>query len=203
MKGLTERQHEILKFISCYTEENGWPPTIRECAKHFDVSVGAIQCHFAALQKKGYLFQSEKRSRSIRVLLDESQSAEKESICKIPLLGTVAAGKPLLSEENLDGYVSLSSSLVPATGQYFALKVRGTSMIDAGILDGDIAIVRQTNTASNGQIVVALLDDAVTLKRFFRETYRIKLQPENSEFRPIYCQDVNILGVLAGIVRKY
>ncbi len=203
MKGLTGRQVEVLNFIRTYSLENGCPPTIRECASNFGISLGAIQCHFAALQKKGYLSQSDKRSRSVRVIMDEEGYEPPPAVVRVPLLGAVAAGKPLLSEENYDGYVNLVAPFVKNDGTYFALRVKGTSMVNAGILDGDIAVLRQCADAENGQIVVAVLDEAVTLKRFYRENSRIRLQPENDEFKPIYCQDVHVVGVLSTIIRSY
>ena len=135
--------------------------------------------------------------------MDEEGYEPPPSVARVPLLGSVAAGKPLLSEENYDGYVNLSEPFVKNDGTYFALKVKGSSMIGAGILDGDIAVIRQCNTADNGQIVVAVLDDAITLKRFYREDYRIRLQPENDDFKPIYCQDVHVVGILSSIIRNY
>lgn len=203
MKGLTGRQVEVLNFIRTYSMENGCPPTIRECASNFGISLGAIQCHFAALQKKGYLSHSDKRSRSVRVIMDEDGHEPLPAAIRIPLLGTVAAGKPLLSEENYDGYVNLVAPFVKNDGTYFALRVKGSSMVKAGILDGDIAVLRQCSEVEDGQIVVAVLDEAVTLKRFYRENSRIRLQPENDEFKPIYCQDVHVLGVLSSIIRSY
>ena len=203
MKELTRRQIEILNFVRDYSQENLCPPTIRECSSHFGITPRAVQCHFSALQKKGYLSQSEKRSRSVRVLMDESGYERAPAVIRIPILGTVAAGKPLLCEENLDGYLNLSEPFVGKDDTYFALKVRGNSMIDAGIFDGDIAVIRQQHTADNGEIVVAVLDEAITLKRFFKESCRIRLQPENPAFKPIYCQNVQIAGVLASLIRTY
>ncbi len=203
MKGLTGRQVEVLNFIRTYSMENGCPPTIRECASNFGISLGAIQCHFAALQKKGYLSHSDKRSRSVRVIMDEDGHEPLPAAIRIPLLGAVAAGKPLLSEENYDGYVNLAAPFVKNDGTYFALRVKGSSMVKAGILDGDIAVLRQCSEVEDGQIVVAVLDEAVTLKRFYRENSRIRLQSENDEFKPSYCQDVHVLGVLSSIIRSY
>ena len=203
MKELTRRQIEILNFVRDYSQENLCPPTIRELSSHFGIRPRAVQCHFSALQKKGYLSQSEKRSRSVRVLMDESGYERAPAVIRIPILGTVAAGKPLLCEENLDGYRNLSEPFVGKDDTYFALKVRGNSMIDAGIFDGDIAVIRQQHTANNGEIVVAVLDEAITLKRFFKESCRIRLQPENPAFKPIYCQNVQIAGVLASLIRTY
>ena len=122
---------------------------------------------------------------------------------KVPLLGTIAAGKPLLSEENLDGYVNLTEPFIHPGKSYFALRVRGTSMINAGILEGDLAVIEQCETAIDGQIVVAILDEAITLKRYYKEASRIRLQPENPDFQPIYTQDVRIAGTLSSIVRTY
>ena len=156
-----------------------------------------------SLQKKGYLAQSQKRARSIRVLSDCRDREPELFVGKVPLLGNVAAGKPLLSEENLDGYVNLTEPFVRPGKSYFALRVRGTSMINAGILEGDLAIIEQCETAVDGQIVVAVIDDAITLKRYYRESDRIKLQPENPDFQPIYAKELRVVGILSNIVRTY
>lgn len=203
MKEITERQKEVLTFISAYSEENSFPPTVREISDHFGISIRAIQDHLVALQKKGYISQQQNRSRSLKVLSDLREKENKTVMAKIPVLGTVAAGKPLLSEENLDGYINLSEPFIRSGKNYFALRVRGQSMINAGILDGDLAIIEQTNVAMDGQIIVAVLDDAITLKRYFKETERVRLQPENPDFKPIYCQDVRIVGILSNILRTY
>ena len=203
MRGITDRQKEVLNYISAYTEENSYPPTVRDMSEHFGISLRAIQDHIIALQKKGYLSQSQKRARSIRVLSDCRDKEPETFISKVPLLGTVAAGKPLLSEENLDGYVNLTEPFVRPGKSYFALRVRGQSMINAGILDGDLAVVEQSSTAIDGQIIVAVIDDAITLKRYYKESGRIRLQPENPQFQAIYCTDVRIVGILSNIVRTY
>ncbi|MBQ5997918.1 MAG: transcriptional repressor LexA [Treponema sp.] len=203
MRQITDRQKEVLSFIAEFTEENVYPPTVREISDHFNISLRAVQDHIAALQKKGYLVTEQKRSRSIRVLVDERKKDDRLFVSKVPLLGTVAAGKPLLCEENLDGYVNLTEPFIRPGKSYFALRVRGTSMINAGILEGDLAVIEQANTALDGQIVVAVLDDAITLKRYYKEASRVRLQPENSAMQPIYCQDVRIVGILSNIVRTY
>lgn len=203
MRQITDRQKEVLTFIADFTEENVYPPTVREISEHFGISLRAVQDHITALQKKGYLSTEQKRSRSIRVLVDERQKEPALFVSKVPLLGTVAAGKPLLCEENLDGYVNLTEPFIRPGKSYFALRVRGTSMINAGILEGDLAVVEQTSTAVDGQIVVAVLDDAITLKRYYKEASRVRLQPENPDFQAIFCQDVRIVGVLTNIVRTY
>ena len=203
MRGITDRQKEVLTFISTYTEENSYPPTVRDISNHFGISLRAVQDHILALQKKGFLSQSQKKARSIRVLSDCREKEPETYIGKVPVLGTVAAGKPLLSEENLDGYVNLTEPFVRPGKSYFALRVRGQSMINAGILDGDLAVVEQSSTAQDGQIIVAVIDDAITLKRYYKEAGRIRLQPENPQFQAIYCTDVRIVGILSNIVRTY
>ena len=201
MKGITDRQKEVLTYISSYTEESGYPPTVREISEHFGISIRAVQDHILALQKKGFLSQAQKRARSIKVLSDSDTSAP--FVGRVPLLGTVAAGKPLLCEENLDGYLNLTEPFVRPGKNYFALRVRGQSMINAGILEGDLAVVEQASTAVDGQIIVAVIDDAITLKRYYKEAGRIRLQPENPSFQPIYCEDLRIVGILSNIVRTY
>lgn len=204
MKNLTNRQKEVLEFIARFTDENGYPPTVREIGDHFDISLRAVQDHIAACQKKGYLSQCQKRSRSIRVLKNEEGVSETKAFTsRIPLLGTVAAGKPLLSEENIDGYVTIAEPFVRPGKTYFALRVRGSSMINAGILEGDLAIIEKADVASEGQIVVAVVDNAITLKRFYREENRIRLQPENPDFQPIYTNDAHLAGIMVGLVRTY
>ncbi len=204
MKELTDRQDEVLKFIRSYTEANSCPPTVRETAEFFSISLKAVQDHFSALRKKGYLSRVEKRSRSLKVLINETQIEKTETYSvDVPILGSVAAGKPIFCEENFKGSVTLFAPMVHEGSSYFALTVQGTSMINAGILDGDLAVIRQQNTARNGQIVVALLDDSVTLKRFFKESSRVLLQPENPDYNPIYCQVVKILGTLVSLIRSY
>lgn len=203
MKEITARQQQVLDFIKGFTKENSYPPTVREISEHFGISLRAVQDHIIALQKKGQLSQSQKRSRSIRVISDMNESEQKLYVGKIPLLGTVAAGRPLLCEENLDGYVNLTEPFVRPGKSYFALRVRGQSMINAGILDGDLAVIEQANTAVDGQIIVAVIDDAITLKRYYKESERVRLQPENPAFQAIYCTDVRIVGILSNIVRTY
>ena len=189
MKQITERQQEVLDFISNFTKENNYPPTVREIGEHFSISLRAVQDHIAALQKKGYLSQTQKRARSLNVITGARPNTP--FVSRVPLLGTVAAGKPLLSEENLDGYVNLTEPFVRPGKSYFALRVRGQSMIEAGILEGDLAVV------------VAVIDNAITLKRFYKEADRIRLQPENAAFEPIYSREVTIVGILTNIVRTY
>ncbi len=203
MKALTDRQKEVLEFIARFSEENGYPPTVREIGENFGISLRAVQDHIAACQKKGYLSQCQKRSRSFRVIKGETVQETRVFVTKVPKLGTIAAGKPLLAEENLDGYVTIAEPFVKPGKTYFALNVRGASMINAGILEGDLAIIEQSEIAAEGQIVVAVVDNAITLKRFYKEQNRVRLQPENPDFQPIYSSDVKIAGIMVGLVRTY
>jgi repressor LexA len=201
MKEPTQRQREVLAFISDYIRSHYYPPTIREVADHFSISVKGAYDHVLALKKKDKLKLGDKRSRTMEVVRSEGDR-ETEGFEEIPILGVVAAGRPILAEENWDGSIPIHNSFLKKNKQYFALKVKGDSMKDAGILDSDTALVQKQNFARDGEIVVAVVDEAVTLKRFFKETNRIRLQPENSAYLPIYSQDVKILGKLAYVIRS-
>ena len=202
MKELTVRQNEIFSFIKKHISINSYPPTIREIADHFSISIKGVQDHITALKKKGILKHSGKRSRAMEIVRS-SEEEGMETFIEIPVLGAVAAGHPILSEENREGTITMHRSMLRKNKKYFALKVRGDSMTGAGIMDGDTAIIEKQNVVRNGEIAVTVVDDAVTLKRFFRETNRIRLQAENPNHKPIYCQNVRIVGRLARIVRSY
>jgi repressor LexA len=201
MKELTERQKEVLSFIAGYINQHNYPPTIREIGDFFSISVKGAHDHVTALKKKGVLKQVDKRSRTMELVGEGKISLNR--LVEIPMLGTVAAGVPILSEENWDGTIQINESLLKKNRKYFALKVRGDSMVGAGIIDGDTAVIEKQSVAKNGEIVVAVVDDAVTLKRFFRENKRVKLQAENPGYSPIYSQNVRLLGRLAHIIRTY
>lgn len=204
MKEITQVQKNVLDYISKFIDENSYPPTVREISEHFGKSIRAVQDNMTALQRKGFISLVRKKSRSIKILMDDAEKEGGIFMEKVPLLGTIAAGKPLLCEENLDGYVTLTEPFIRPGKNYFALRVRGQSMVGAGILEGDLAIVEQGSEAVDGQIVVAVIDDAITLKRYFKESGRIRLQPENPAFPPIYCtNDLRIVGTLANLVRTY
>jgi repressor LexA len=200
MKELTQRQKEVLSFIAEYINVHSYPPTIREIADYFCISVKGAHDHVTALKKKGCLRQTDKRSRTMELVKTDG---DEDGIVEIPLLGTVAAGQPILAEENWDGSIAMHGSMLKKNRKYFALKVRGDSMSGAGIVDGDTAVIEKQSTVRNGEIAVAVVDDAVTLKRFFRESTRVRLQAENPAYSPIYSQHVRILGRLARIVRFY
>jgi repressor LexA len=200
MKGLTQRQREVFNFIREFIRLNRYPPTIREIATYFGFSVKGSYDHVKALEKKGFLICHENRSRAIEITRDAD--ADREEVASVPLLGNVAAGKPLFAEENLQGYVQVPASSL-GSSTHFALQVKGDSMRDAGIMDGDVVVVKQQSTAENGDIVVAMVDDAVTLKRFFMEKNRVRLKAENPKYPSLYTQNVRILGRLAFLMRSY
>jgi len=199
MKGLTVRQKQVLDFIKDFIKMNKYPPTIREVATHFSISVKGGYDHIKALEKKKSIKCILNRSRAIEVL---GNNQTEDNVKSISLLGIVAAGRPLFAEENFDGEIKIPSWCIGKT-KHFALNVKGDSMQDVGIIDGDIAVVRHQNIAENGDIVVALIGDAVTLKRYYREKNRIMLKSENPAFSPIYSRDVKILGKISCIIRKY
>ncbi len=200
MKAPTRRQTEVLDFLKSFLSGHKYPPTIREIAAHFGISVKGAYDHVKALEKKGLIACDNNRSRAIEII--ETQSDSDDIQRQVPLLGHVAAGMPLFAEENNEGSLSLPASMV-GSGDVFALRVEGESMIGAGIMDGDVAVFSHQPNAENGQIVVAMVDEAVTLKRFYKEKNRVRLQAENPAYPPLYTADVRILGRLVALVRSY
>ncbi|MDR2747374.1 MAG: transcriptional repressor LexA [Treponema sp.] len=197
MKELTARQKEVLSFIDLFSREHNYPPTIREVGDHFEISVKGAHDHVIALKKKGFLRQEEKRSRTMEVVGNRNRCVE------IPLVGVVAAGIPIMSEENFEGTVPVHESMIKKNRKYFALKIRGDSMSGAGILDGDTAVIEKTSIVRNGEIAVTWVNNAVTLKRVFKESNRVRLQAENPAFPPIYGKNVRIEGRLIQVIRSY
>jgi repressor LexA len=203
MKGLTLRQKEVLDFIRNFVSEHRFPPTIREISQFFQVSPKSAHDHVRAMEKKGALSFNKNRSRTIEVL--DGSGLREEGVRMIPVVGTVAAGNPVFADENLEGYLPVSERYLKK-GEYFALRVKGDSMIDAGILNGDLAIILKQNTACDGDIVVALVNDEnATLKRFYQEKNRVRLEAENPAFKTRYEQKRNVLvlGRLAHVMRAY
>lgn len=197
MKQLTPRQREVYSFLEDFIEREGYSPSVREVADHFSISVKGAHDHIKALSKKGVIQSEGSVSRSIVL-----SRIRDEEILDIPILGHVAAGLPLLAEENLNGSVKLPSSLF-SKSSLFALYVEGDSMTGAGIFEGDLAVLARQETVENGQIVVAMVEEAVTLKRFFKEKSRVRLQAENPAYSPIYASDIRILGRLVHLIRNY
>jgi repressor LexA len=201
MKGLTERQKEVLEYLKYYIRTFRYPPTIREVAEHLRISVKGAYDHLKALQKKQVINSNLNRSRAIKLLGDNDVYEDSRSQT-VPILGTVAAGRPLFAEENMEGSLQVPPGMLKR-GKYFALRVKGDSMRDAGIFNGDVTLVRHQSSADNGDIVVALVDEAVALKRFFLERNRVALRSENPAYPPIYTQNVRILGKLMFLLRTY
>ena len=196
---LTARQKEILDFIEAFVERNGYSPSMEEIAEQFDIaSVNAVFKHLAALEKRGFIHRASNHARSIQIL-NRSQSVE------LPLLGYVAAGSPIEAIQSPET-VSVPEDFISRTNKNFVLRVRGASMIDEHIEEGDFVIVEQRNAANNGDLVIALVDgDKATFKRFYREGGKIRLQPSNPEFTPLVLDEdrVRIQGVVIGVMRKY
>ncbi|MDR1363341.1 MAG: transcriptional repressor LexA [Spirochaetaceae bacterium] len=203
MKELTDRQQLVLNFIARFISEHNYPPTFRQIAEYFEITVKAAYDHVAALKKKQKLRMCDKSSRTMEIINCEFDDKESDGFHDIPILGEVAAGPRILSQENYLGSIRVHHSLLKKQKRYFALIVRGDSMKEAGVIDGDTAIVEKIETAENGDIVVAMINDGYTLKRFFRRNKNIKLQSENPAYYPIYCNDVRIVGHLACVIRSY
>ncbi len=205
MKDLTEKQLKILAFIEEFMAENRYPPTIREVGDKFEITAKGAYDHLKAIEKKGYIKSGRNRSRAIEVLKTSTGSApvSVDQIISIPLIGRVAAGTPILAQENVEEYLSFPRSMVPSGSNVFALRVAGDSMIEAGIHNGDIAVVHQQNTADNGDIVVALLEDEATLKYFYKERKKVRLEPANKAYKPIVVSNVTVVGKLIGIYRNF
>ena len=202
---LTARQQEMLDYIEHETSSTGVPPSIRQIGTALGISsTNGVRLHLQALQKKGYIRRSQRTSRGIVSLnrLSNAVSPSRSTTVDIPILGRVAAGTPIMAAENHEGSLTLDASLIKGQ-ESFALRVNGDSMINAGILDGDIVVVRLQQGADNGDIVVALMDEEATVKRFFREKDAIRLQPENPSMAPIYSTDVEICGKVVALVRRH
>jgi len=204
MDNLTRRQEEILTYIKKYIVSHGYPPTVREIGKDLGVSSPAtIHTHLSNLESKGFIKKEETKNRAIELLVDNEFSVKQENSIEVPLLGKITAGSPIEAIEKPNEFFSLPAYLIPRNKEVFTLLVSGESMINAGILDGDIVIVERTNTARNGEIVVAMTDEnEVTLKTFYKESNYFRLQPENDTMDPIILDNVSILGKAIGLYRK-
>ena len=204
MKELTKRQDEIMNYIKKYIVSHGYPPTIREIGSAIGTSSPATtHAHLANLEKLGYIKKQNSKNRALELLVDNEFEPKNELIIDVPLLGKITAGSPIEAIERPNEFFSLPSYLVPKNKEVFTLNVSGCSMINAGILDGDIVIVEKRNTARNGEIVVAMTDDnEVTLKTYYKEDGYFRLQPENDTMDPIILNNVTILGKAIGLYRK-
>ena len=207
---LTPRQQEIWEFLVQYVDGHGYPPTVREIGEAVGLaSPSTVHAHLANLERAGLLRRDPTKPRALELLgrerrePSERESDERADVSRLPLVGQIAAGGPLLAEQNIEDYVPLPAS----TKGDFVVRVKGESMIDAGILDGDLVIVQRAQDARNGDIVVALVGDdesadEATVKTFYRERDRVRLQPENASLEPIYAQHVQILGRVVGVFRE-
>ena len=202
-KDLTKRQQEIFEFIKKYSAKYGYPPTVRDIGKAVGLaSSSTVHAHLANLEKLGLVRRDPTKPRAIE-LLDRAVGAVKDAVVPqgLPLVGHVAAGSPILAEENIEDYVQVPSIAGGEDGEY-VLRVRGESMKDAGILGGDFVVVRPQDTATDGEIIVALVGEEATVKRFFRESDHVRLQPENAAMEPIRSKEVRILGRVVGVFRS-
>ena len=197
---LTKRQQEIFDYIKRYGAEHGYPPTVRDIGKAIGLtSSSTVHAHLANLEKVGLLRRDPSKPRAIEVLVDKAKQVVTPD--GLPMVGQVAAGQPVLAEENIEEYVTVPGIAGGDEGE-FVLKVKGDSMKNAGILEGDHVIVRRQDTAADGEIVVALVGEEATVKRFFRESDHVRLQPENDALEPIRSRDVEILGRVVGVCRR-
>lgn len=207
MKGLTRRQRDVLVFIEQYLKDKGYPPSVRDIAKQFGlVSAAGVHKHIKALVRKNYLSKDDHLSRSLRVLKPQTFSAGRGAMVELPLAGYVAAGQPIEVIQQNDEFLTVPLSVAGAGESNYALCVRGESMKDDGILDGDYVIMEPRQEARNGEMVVALINNQeATLKRFYRENGRVRLQPANASVAPIFVDggDLKIQGVVVGIWRRY
>lgn len=199
---ITAKQQEILDYIKNEILKKGYPPTVREICETVHLkSTSSVHAHLETLEKNGYIKRDPTKPRAIEICDDNFQMVRTEMV-SIPVVGNVAAGQPILAEENIEEYFPVPAEMVPK-GESFILNVRGDSMINAGILNGDRVFVNQCATANNGDIVVALIDDSATVKRYYREKDHIRLQPENDTMDPIIVENCEILGKVFGIYRIY
>jgi repressor LexA len=197
---LTKRQKEIFDFIRRYAARYGYPPTVREIGKAVGLhSSSTVHAHLANLEKVGLLRRDPTKPRAIELLVDRAKRAMRGP--GLPLVGQVAAGEPILAEENIEEYVQVPSAIGGEQGDYI-LQVKGDSMRDAGILEGDYVVVSEADDADNGEIVVALIEDEATVKRFYREKDRVRLQPANKAYKPIRTRDAKVLGRVIGVYRR-
>ena len=200
---LNEKQKEVYDFLLEFTKTNGYPPSVREICKAVSLkSTSTVHGHLKRLEKKGLIYRDPTKPRAI-VINEISLNNNAINTLKIPIVGNITAGMPILATENIDGSFEISLNSIKHDNNLFALKVQGHSMINAGINDGDLAIIEQCNFADNGKIVVALINDEATLKTFYKEKNHIRLQPENNSMEPIIVKDGSILGVLVGIFRTF
>ena len=199
---ISAKQLEILEYIRKVTLDKGYPPAVREICQAVNLkSTASVHAHLEALEANGYIRRDPTKPRAIEIVDDEFALNRRE-FSNVPIVGRVAAGEPILADQNIQDYFPIPVDMLP-NDPVFMLVVRGDSMINAGILDGDKVIVKQTNTARNGDMVVALIEDGATVKYFYKENGHIRLQPDNPDYDPIIVSDVTILGEVIGVFRMF
>ena len=197
---ITKKQTEILEYIKSQILNKGYPPSVRDICTAVNLkSTSSVHAHLETLEKNGYIRRDPTKPRAIEII-DDNFNLTRREVVNVPLIGQVAAGQPLLAVENITGYFPIPAEFIPKE-EVFMLNVKGESMVNAGIYDGDQIIVKQQSTASNGEIVVALVDDSATVKRFYKENGHIRLQPENDFMEPIIVDPCEIIGKVIGLIR--
>ena len=197
---ITKKQTEILEYIKSQILNKGYPPSVRDICTAVNLkSTSSVHAHLETLEKNGYIRRDPTKPRAIEII-DDNFNLTRREVVNVPLIGQVAAGQPLLAVENITGYFPIPAEFIPKE-EVFMLNVKGESMVNAGIYDGDQIIVKQQSTASNGEIVVALVDDSATVKGFYKENGHIRLQPENDFMEPIIVDSCEIIGKVIGLIR--
>ena len=197
---ITKKQTEILEYIKSQILNKGYPPSVRDICTAVNLkSTSSVHAHLETLEKNGYIRRDPTKPRAIEII-DDNFNLTRREVVNVPLIGQVAAGQPLLAVENITSYFPIPAEFIPKE-EVFMLNVKGESMVNAGIYDGDQIIVKQQSTASNGEIVVALVDDSATVKRFYKENGHIRLQPENDFMEPIIVDSCEIIGQVIGLIR--
>ncbi|HHD2753136.1 TPA: transcriptional repressor LexA [Clostridium perfringens] len=201
VKESSDKQTQIYNFLVEFTKSKGYPPSVREICQAVSLkSTSTVHGHLKRLEKKGLIYRDPTKPRALEIV---ELSTEEKELIDIPIIGKVTAGMPILATENIEDMFQIPINYVKHNNDLFILKVTGDSMIESGILDGDLAIIEQKNVASNGDIVVALIENEATIKRFFKEDGFVRLQPENKNYEPIIVPNCSILGKLVGIYRSY
>ena len=199
---ISEKQREILEYIKQEILNKGYPPTVRDICEAVHLkSTSSVHSHLETLEKNGYIRRDPTKPRAIEIV-DENFNLTRKEIVNVPLVGRVAAGEPILAVENIEGYFPVPSEYIP-NAETFMLKVKGDSMINAGIFDGDQILVEKTSLANNGEMVVALVNDSATVKTFYKEDDHVRLQPENDTMAPIIVEDCEIVGKVFGVFRFF
>ena len=200
MQELSAKQQQILSYLKSEVQKKGYPPSVREICQAVGLkSTSTVHAHLSRLEKKGYIRRNPTKPRAIEIL----DQTDKKDVVEVPIVGTITAGTPILAVQNIEDTFPLPVNFLNYDTDVFMLRVKGESMIEAGIFDRDLILVRQQSSADNGEIVVALLEDSATVKTYYKEKDYIRLQPENATMSPIITKDVKVLGKVIGLFRKF